>query len=69
MAILHHRIHILEVPDAAVRVHLKHSRIVRRAVLMELDATHWLINSRQVADIERVCARAGIALTVKTHGD
>ena len=69
MPVLHHRIHILEVPDAAQRVHLKHSRAVRRAVIMELDEAHWLINGRSIGDVERACAKAGMTLSVKTHGD
>ena len=69
MAVLHHRIHILEVPDAAMRVHLKQSRAMRRAVIMELDEAHWLINGRCIGEVERLCAKAGITLSVKTHGD
>ncbi len=69
MAVLHHRIHILEVPDAAMRVHLKRSHTLRRAVIMELDEAHWLVSGRGIGEVERVCAKAGITLSVKTHGD
>ena len=69
MAVLHHRIHILAVPDAATRMHLKHSRALRRAIIMQLDESHWLVNGRSIGDVERICTKAGISLVVKTHGD
>ena len=69
MPVLHHRVHILEVTDPAMRVHLKHARSIRRAIMMELDAAHWLVHDRQLAAVERACAKAGIMLTSRSHGD
>lgn len=69
MAVLHYRVHILTVPNATHRLELQRSPALRRALLMEIDDHHWLVDSKYVKHIEKACAKAGITLTEQTHGD
>jgi hypothetical protein len=68
MPVLHYRVHILEITDPEARLLLKQSRRIQRAVLKELDETHWLIDGRYISNIEKVCSKAGIPVTVALHG-
>ena len=68
MPALHYRVHILEISDHKTRLALKQARRMHAAVLEELDQSHWLIDGRSLAAVEKVCAKAGISLTVALHG-
>lgn len=69
MAVLHYRVHILEIENATHRLELIQSQAMRRALLMEIDDQHWLVDSKYIKHIEKACAKAGITLTEQTHGD
>jgi len=69
MPVLHHRVHVLEVADTAAKMQLMQSPAVQRALVMELDETHWLISGRHIVSIEKACAKAGITMTIQTHGE
>ncbi len=68
MPVLHHNVQILDVPDAAARVRLHHLAHVRRALIVQLDERHWLLHAREVPQVLKLCARAGITVTVHSHG-
>jgi len=68
MPVLHYRIHILEITDPEARLLLKQSRRIQRAILEELDDTHWLIDGRYISNIEKVCSKTGIPVTIALHG-
>ncbi len=55
--------------DTAAKMQLMQSPAVQRALVMELDETHWLISGRHIVSIEKACAKAGITMTVRTHGE
>jgi hypothetical protein len=69
MPILHYRVQVLEVNDPHVRMTLQRSKSMRRAVLLELDPMHWLVDGRHSGDVEKACAKAGVAVKVKTYGE
>jgi hypothetical protein len=69
MPILHYRVHILEVKDPTVGMVLRRSKPMQRALLLELDAAHWLIDGRHLNDVEKACAKAGVAVKIHTYGE
>lgn len=69
MPVLHYRVHILTVENPTHRLELLQSQALRRALLMEIDEQHWLIDSKYIKHIERACAKAGITLTEQSHGN
>ncbi len=68
MPVLHYRVHILEITEHETQLLLKQSRRMQSAILDELDDSHWLIDGRYISAVEKVCAKAGITLTVALHG-
>jgi hypothetical protein len=69
MTILHHRVHIIAVDDPLMRKRLKQVPAMRRALVMELDETHWLIDGQELSAVESACAKAGITMHVVTHAE
>jgi hypothetical protein len=69
MAFLHHRVHIIAVDDPLMRKRLKQMSAVRRALVTELDESHWLLDGHELSAVETACAKAGIALHIKTHAE
>lgn len=68
MTVFHHNVQILELADTALRDRLLRIAQLRRALILELDATHLLIDSRDVRSVLRACERAGIRVRVTTYG-
>ena len=48
MPVLHHGIHILEIPDSTMREQLMQSPVIQQAVIMEVDNNHWLIDGQYI---------------------
>ena len=69
MPVLHHGIHILEVPDATMRKQLIQSPVIQQAIIMEMDKTHWLIDGQHIANVEKILAKTGVSIKVKTHDE
>ncbi|NLF38980.1 hypothetical protein GX586_06005 [bacterium] len=69
MTVLHHRIHVLQVGDERVRRQLLATAAFRRAVLVRLDETHWVIEDRFLTAVEKLMGKAGIRLSVVSHGE
>jgi len=69
MTVFHHNVQILELAEAAVRARVLRIAQVRRAVVMALDETHWLVQAREVRRVVQACTRAGIAVKVQTYGE
>ena len=67
MTTLHHRIHLLEVADPHSRA--LQSKTLQQALLLRLDETHWVVDDRWLAQVEQAFAKAGVQLTVVTHGE
>jgi hypothetical protein len=60
---------VLEVSDPTVRLTLEQSKQFQRAILLELDPTRWLVDARHVNDLEKACAKAGVAVKIRTYGE
>lgn len=69
MTVLHHNVQVLELPDAAVRERVLRIARVRRALIMALDETHWLVHAREVRQVMQACQRAGVVVKVQTYGE
>ncbi|MBR5623543.1 hypothetical protein IKW72_00850 [bacterium] len=68
MNVLHYHVHILTITDPKMSDELRKNRCISRAVITELDDTHWLIEEKHIPDIERQCARLNIPIKVVIHG-
>ena len=69
MPILHHGIHILEIPDSTMRESLMQSPVIQQAIIKELDNTHWLIDGQYISNVEKLLSKTGISFKVKTHDE
>ena len=69
MPVLHHGIHILEIPDSTMREQLMQSPVIQQAVIMEMDNSHWLIDGQYIYNVEKLLAKSGISFKVKTHDE
>ena len=67
MAILHYRVHVLEIMDPKAQISIRQSKAIRKYVITELDAGHWLIDSKGIELIQRKCSQAGINIKVELH--
>jgi len=69
MPVLHHGIHILEIPDSTMREQLMQSPVLQQAVIIKMDKTHWLIDGQYISNVEKLLAKTGISFKVKTHDE
>jgi len=69
MTVLHHNVQILELADAGVRERVLRIAQVRRALIMALDETHWLVHAREARKLVEACKRAGVTVKVHTYGE
>ena len=69
MPVLHHGIHILEVPNATIREQLIASPGMQQAMIMEMDKTHWLIDGQYISNVEKILFKTGISVKVNTHDE
>jgi len=68
MNVLHYHVHILKIDDPKMSAELKKNRCISRAIISELDETHWLVAEKHIPDIEKQCARMNIPIKVMIHG-
>ncbi|MCX7847243.1 MAG: hypothetical protein N2595_04350 [bacterium] len=69
MIVFHHHAQVLEVPDAKTRARLWRLQCIRRAVILQLDDSRWLVHARDVRQVLHACARAGVTVRIHTYGE
>lgn len=68
MPVLHYHVSILTIPSAKIASEMRKNSVISRSVISELDETHWMVESRNIPDIEKQCARLNIQIKVIVHG-